>query len=342
MIWIAWRFQRSVVCVLALLALVIIGFAVFTGVIEHHNFVEFMGAPCRGGEPPTPGRGDYCGVLAVKLSNDAIFNPYIRVAGYVIAPLVGAMLGLLALVNELDRRTVRLAWTQSISRTRWFIAKAAVGAAFVTVILVPIAIALSWWNGAVDSQYLFGRGSFGIAGWDLVAYGLFMFALTMLLGVVIRRMGWALAASALVFLVVAAAVPSQVRSHLVTPTVHWTQPSVAPKANSYFYSEYFPENAWLLVSGVVPRTTIGTPTWNEVAATYPRVDTCTSGYPTKTQSEYVKAERTCYKKLDVENVSVYIAGDQFWTLQLREGLLYLVAGLVLTGGALVLIRRIEP
>jgi hypothetical protein len=41
-------------------------------------------------------------------------------------------------------------------------------------------------------------------------------------------------------------------------------------------------------------------------------------------------------------VSVFIADDQFWSVQLREGLLYLVAGAALVGGALVLVRRIEP
>jgi len=46
--------------------------------------------------------------------------------------------------------------------------------------------------------------------------------------------------------------------------------------------------------------------------------------------------------LDVEQVSVYIAGDQFWTLQLREGVLYLIAGIMLAGGSLLIIRRIEP
>jgi len=48
--------------------------------------------------------------------------------------------------------------------------------------------------------------------------------------------------------------------------------------------------------------------------------------PTKTESEYVKAELECYKKFHVENVAVYIADDQFWTLQFREGLLCLAAG----------------
>jgi len=51
----------------------------------------------------------------------------------------------------------------------------------------------------------------------------------------------------------------------------------------------------------------------EVSATYPRVGSCIVKLPTKTESEYVKAELECYKKFHVENVAVYIADDQFWT-----------------------------
>ena len=343
MIWIAWRFQRSVVCALALVALVIIGFAVVTGVMQHHDLMQFLGAPCHGSEVATPGRGDICGVLAVKLSNAQSYNSEIRVAGLVIAPLAGAILGLLALVNELDHRTARLAWTQSISRGHWFAAKAGVGAAVVTLILVPTAIVLSWWNGEVRGYDLFQPDTFGIAGWDLVAYGLFAFALTMLLGAIIRRVGWTLAATTILFLVVALIFPSKVRSHLVTPTVHWSSPfATVHKGSPATQSPPFPFTAWLLVNGPVPRTIKHTPTWNDVLTTQQNAFRCTSGYPSKTVAEQGQAETECYKKLDIENAAVYIADNQFWTLQLREGLLYLVAGAALAGGAFVLIRRIEP
>jgi len=49
------------------------------------------------------------------------------------------------------------------------------------MILVPTAIVLSWWSGTIGDRDLFARETYGIAGWDLVAYGLFMFALTLLL-----------------------------------------------------------------------------------------------------------------------------------------------------------------
>jgi ABC-type transport system involved in multi-copper enzyme maturation permease subunit len=347
MIWIAWRFQRAVVCTLGLLVLVIIGVTVVLGSIQHHDLVTFMGPPCRGMQIATPGRPDLCGQLAVKLDNAAMFNPYIRVAGLVIAPLVGAMLGVLALASEVERRTVRLAWTQSISRTRWFAAKVGVGSLFVVIMLVPTAFVMSWWNGAIRNDDLFGRATYGIAGWDLVAYGLFMFALTLVLGVAIRHVGWTLAGSAVVFLAVAVTFPSTVRQHLVAPTVQWSQPSDKSQGNSLVYGEsespaFIPANAWIFYSGIAPRTTVGTPTYAQMNAISPTVYACINTYPHKTQSDINTATDTCYKRFDVENVVVYIPADQFWTLQLREGLIYLSAGLVLAGGALGLLRRIEP
>jgi len=342
MIWIAWRFQRSVVCALALVVLVFIGFTVVVGVMQHHDFVLFWSAPCHGHQLQLPRRGDYCGELAVKLANVKGYDTFVRVAGYVIAPLVGALLGILALASEVDNRTVRLAWTQSISRSRWFAAKVGVGATFVTIILVPTAVALSWWNGAISDKDLFGRATYGIAGWDLVAYGLFMFALTILLGAVIRRTGWTLAVSILLFLVVAVTLPSRVRIHLVTPTVTWSEPVAVSTGGGSNFFEPWPHNAWLLVDGPVPRSTTGIPTYREVFATMPKVSACVVSYPGATESEYVKAQLACYKKFDVENVAVYIADGQFWTLQLREGILYLSVALILAGGALMIVRRIEP
>jgi hypothetical protein len=342
-IWIAWRFQRSVAYALALVALVIIGFAVATGVQQHHDLIQLLGAPCHGSEVAVPGRGDICGVLAVKLANAQSYNSEIRIAGFVIAPLVGAVLGLLALVSEIDHRTARLAWTQSISRNRWLAAKAGVGAAVATFILVPTAIVLSWWNGEVRGNYIFGPDTFGIAGWDLVSYGLFAFALTMLLGAIIRRVGWTLAATTILFLIVAVLFPSRVRFHLVTPSIQWSSPfATVHKGSAATQPQLFPNNAWLLVNGPVPRTIKTTPTWNDVLTTQQTAFRCISGYPSKTPAEQGKAETACYTKLDIENVAVYIADNQFWTLQLREGVLYLVAGAVLAGGAFVLIRRIEP
>jgi hypothetical protein len=235
-----------------------------------------------------------------------------------------------------------LAWTQSISRTRWFVTKAGVGAAVVMVILIPTAVVLSWWNGTTGNYDRFTSANFLIAGWDLVAYGLFMFALTMLVGVVIRRVGWSLAVSVLLFLAVVVGV-TPIRPHLAPSTVTWGQPNMGVIRNDYgTYTQGFPATAWLLVEGYAPRTTTGTPTWHEVDLAEGPLYACEAKYPHMTNKESQAADRTCEKRYNLEYVAVYISNDQFWTIQLREGLLYLVGGLILAGGALLIVRRIEP
>jgi hypothetical protein len=129
--------------------------------------------------------------------------------------------------------------------------------------------------------------------------------------------------------------------------VHRTQPTNATKGNPAVYGEsmrpaFIPQNDWILVSGFVSRSSVGVPTWKEVDALSRRVFPCINSFPTKTASDLNKAESKCYQKFHVENAVVYIADNQFWTMQLREGFLYLAAGLVVAGGALVLVRKIEP
>jgi hypothetical protein len=322
--------------------MVFIAFTVVVGFTQHHGHFLFWNAPCHGHLLQLPGRVNYCSELGAKLASVKGYDTFIRVGGYLIAPLVGALLGILAVASELESRTARLDWTQSISRTQWFAAKVGLGAIFVTVILVPSAIFLSWWCGTIGDKDVFAPGTFGVAGWDLVSYGLFMFALAVLLGAVIRRTGWALAASILLFLVVAAVVPTRVRPHLVTPTVTWSEPVAATNGDGSNYFVSYPRNSWLLVNGPVPRSTVGIPTHEDESATLPKVSACVVTYPGATETEYVKAQLTCYSKFQVENVAVYIADDQFWTLQLREGIFYLLLSLIMTGGALVVVRRIEP
>ena len=155
MIWAAWRLQRSVVCALVLVALVFIAFTVVIGVTQHHDHVVFWSAPCHGHLLQLPGRVNYCSELGAKLASVKGYDTFIRVGGYIIAPLAGALLGILAVASELESRTARLDWTQSISRTQWFVAKVGLGAIFVAMILVPTAIVLSWWCGTIGDKYRF-------------------------------------------------------------------------------------------------------------------------------------------------------------------------------------------
>ena len=127
------------------------------------------------------GRRDLCGVLDVRLSNIRTYNTFIEAAGLIIAPLVGAILGLLAVASEVDSRAVRLAWTQSITHSLVRRQSGCRGRAGGDHPRAHRGRPVVVERGDRREEPLPTK-TCGIAGWDLVAYGLFMFALTVLLG----------------------------------------------------------------------------------------------------------------------------------------------------------------
>src|SRR5688572_29653769 len=58
--------------------------------------------------------------------------------------IVGVLLAM-PIVLDFDQRTYRLAWTQSISRERWFATKLAVGLAGVAAFAAVLVIVMTWW-----------------------------------------------------------------------------------------------------------------------------------------------------------------------------------------------------
>jgi len=47
----------------------------------------------------------------------------------------------------------------------------------------------------------------------------------------------------------------------------------------------------------------------------------------------------CLKKDGLHNVELYVADSQYWTLQMREGGLYLAGAALLLGASLLVVRR---
>jgi len=193
------------------------------------------------------------------------------------------------------------------------------------IILVPTAFVLSWWNGAIGNTDLFGRATYGIAGWGPGCVR----ALHLFLDVAPRcgdstrgldpcRLGRRVPRCR-------GDVSVGVRQHLVAPTVQWSQPSDKTQGNSLVYGEtespgFIPANAWVFFSAIAPRSTVGVRRTRKTEVVSSKVYACINTYPHKTQSDTNHATTKCYQKVRCENVVVYIPGGQFWTLQLREGL----------------------
>jgi hypothetical protein len=142
---------------------------------------------------------------------------------YLVPPLIGLFWGAPLVARELEAGTHRLAWTQSVTRTRWIATKLVVvgGAAAVT------AGALSWavtsWGQHIDDTkyYRITPLVFGGRGVIPIGYALFAFTLGVSLGMLIRRVVPAMAATLAIYVAAVASMPLWIRAHLA-PAAHST------------------------------------------------------------------------------------------------------------------------
>jgi hypothetical protein len=144
---------------------------------------------------------------------------------YLVPALIGIFWGAPLLARELETGTHRLAWNQSVTRTRWLATKLAIigGATAATAGL------LSWgvtsWAHRIDDA----TGDritpliYGARGIVPIGYALFAFILGVTAGMLIRRTVPAMAATLAVYGAVVVSIQVWIREHLVSAS-HTTNP----------------------------------------------------------------------------------------------------------------------
>jgi hypothetical protein len=105
-------------------------------------------------------------------------------------PLAAAALLAIPTLQEFDRGTHRLAWTQSISRRRWSLSRIGFVAGTATLVAAVWAVAASDWRSSVmrGEEHTFGQNAFELSPMVLFGYGLFAAALGLAAAVVLRRL----------------------------------------------------------------------------------------------------------------------------------------------------------
>ncbi|HUQ58564.1 ABC transporter permease [Lentzea sp.] len=204
MIWASWRQQR--LHLITLLGVLVVG----TGVIALLRS-SMVGDLTSAGLTQCVAQGDDCAVPGevVKAFREAWGNP-LDIGRLVItcAPaLIGVFIGAPLFARELEQGTHVLAFTQSVSRTRWMFSKLAIALLPALVVLVALQSAVTWWISAAGQlgprmNGPFNTLTFGIEHVSPVGYALFAFALGTFLGVVSRRTLVAMTAGLGAFVVV--------------------------------------------------------------------------------------------------------------------------------------------
>jgi ABC-type transport system involved in multi-copper enzyme maturation permease subunit len=125
----------------------------------------------------------------------------------VLPALVGVFIGAPLFAREMEQGTHVLAFTQSVSRTRWMLSKLVIALAPALVVLIVLQYLVWWWltaAGPLGPRFnsSFSAVNFSIDHVSPGGYALFAFALSTFIGVVSRRTLVAMTAGLGAFVVV--------------------------------------------------------------------------------------------------------------------------------------------
>jgi hypothetical protein len=160
-----------------------------------------------------------CGTLREQVLTS---YPRVKVIGSLliaVPALVGIFWGAPLVAAELENRTHLLAWTQSVTRTRWIVTKLVLVGLASAVAAGLYSLAVTWWSIPFDrvGADRIVPGTFDQRGVVPIAYALFAFALGVTAGVLIRRTLPAMAVTLAGFVGIRMLIQYVVRPNLISP-----------------------------------------------------------------------------------------------------------------------------
>jgi hypothetical protein len=130
---------------------------------------------------------------------------------------VGIFWGAPLLTREFETGSYRLAWTQSVSRSRWLLTRLVVLGLVTVVVTGLLTLTLTWWYRSVDTVSTNQYAVFDARDIAPIAYALFAFAAGAFIGAVVRRTLPAMVGTLGVFVFTRVAVVQWIRPHLLSP-----------------------------------------------------------------------------------------------------------------------------
>ncbi|WP_020390093.1 ABC transporter permease subunit [Kribbella catacumbae] len=345
MIWLTWRQFRLQALMVGAAVAVLAVFLAVTG----------------------PGLSDdydrYAGEFLKQIALERI-NGYLYVVGQVLVyaapPVIGAFWGAPLIARELEAGTHRLVWNQSITRTRWLVAKLAITGVGAMAVTGLLSLAVTWWADPIDDAIGTGQASgvfnvprllppvFGARGVVPIGYAAFAFALGVAVGLVVRRTVVAIAITLAAVIAVEVLSPLLLRPHLMTP-VETTIVVTTENMRGFMLSgpedtaevtqieaKLPGEGFWKLSeqtvnsAGQAPKTL---PQW---------LAKCGPPPPNVAPDPSRPTLANCFQRLADEGYRqkiTYHPANRFWDLQWREAGIFLLLAAGLTGFCFWRIRR---
>jgi ABC-2 family transporter protein len=265
--------------------------------------------------------------------------------------VLGVFLGAPLVPREFEHGTHRLAWTQSVSRTRWLAVKIAVIGLIGMAATGLVSLFVTWWAHPLDKVRMDQYAFFDQRAVAPVAYAAFAIALGVALGILLRRTLPAMAATLAGFVAVRLGFTYYVRSHLLTPS-HITTPLSSgnglgfeitpPQGLTFVASSPSLPNAMVVSSRIVDAS--GHPASAHtlhafVASRCPAIANPT--HSARLGPANQGAFNRCVQRLSgtFHLATTYQAPSRYWPLQWSESGIFMAAAVMLVGVSLWRIRR---
>jgi hypothetical protein len=315
MAWVTWRQHRIALGGVAVFLSAVAAYLWLTG-LQLHNAYAAVTA-CH------PAGSVVCAGMANLLNTRYVPSAVVAtVVMQAVPALIGAFAGAPVLAREMETGTFRYAWTQGFGRSRWTLAK-----------LGPLAIAVAAAAGALSVLYswylqpFFADGFviplapavFGMRGVAFAAWTLAAFAIGALVGMLIRRVVTAMAATMVVYAGLALAAGLNLRQHYLTPLVTGT---VNVPGSAWIISQWYTKGGKFAFAGV-----------QKSGTNAERVQQfCPSAPPSEPLGQ-------CLSQHGYTQWTSYQPASRFWSFQWIEGGWLLALSVLLIAATVWLVRR---
>ena len=320
MIWLTWRQSRAQTLVaagaLALLALYLVHLG-----DEIRGFYDARVAGCE---------AQSCAVARMDLRarfDDAV---QLMVVLLVAVPgLIGLFWGAPLVAQELEQRTDRLVWNQSVTRTRWLAVKLTVIGLVSAAVTGLFSLLLTWSASRYDEVVgeRFAALSFDSRNVVPVGYALFSFVLGAVAGMVVKRTLPAMAITLIAFAVLQLLIPAVVRENLMPPVTETVAIDNAVlnsgvgihlnENDTFDIQGYNAAGAWSLDFSTPMRKADGSPY------------TAEDGKPCLIPTD-IEASNACYTAQHLHFDYTHQPSSRYWTFQWIELCMFVALSLALT------------
>ena len=215
MIWVTWRQHRgqAAACLAVLAGLAL--YAIVLGTSMRTAFGNDSLAACL-----ARSQGYACPAGVGAFMNE--FSSAVNIAFWSVALIVPGLIGVLVggslIARELEYGTWRLAWSQTVPRSRWLAVKLALVTGGLIVLGAAMTAVITWYRAPMDQLTgHFQHNAYDFEGLVLTAYILCAFGFAVLAGLLLRRSVPAMVAAFVPWLAIRLMVEFVFRDHFMAP-----------------------------------------------------------------------------------------------------------------------------